>query len=598
MNNTDAANVLLNIAIAGKAVYHPGYDWVVEYAKKSKAHFAGVGIDDYLQQFARRESTELFEQRKTLTKHVQRSLGAMLERPFAKVPRSNWTKIVAFDGDDKGDRGMDFERQVLAAFSPAGLDSFIFERVRYWNIYDPNCFVVVEFQSTDGRTRARPYPFEVTAEMAVDFRYSVHGDLEYLVCRQVEPAGSVDVERLTLYQAMQTVVLQEVSEAERKTISGVPGEKVDTVTGDVVNGQLLHAKNGKIYRIQVPIPHNYPVTPAVRCGFSENPADDGRTRVGIFDAAFPFAEKVVKINSELDLVTALLAFPVSVRYEDQCDAVGCVGGTLADGSTCVVCRGSGWKPRPTSAQEEILLPMPRRPEDAFDLTKVLHYTYPPTDAVKMQVDLMMHYFEQAKGAVFNSQMFTKQETAQTATYHGIELQSVYDTLYPYARQLAKVWAFLAEACKAFTGYQGAMTAAIVFPQNFRFETATDLFAELKMARDAEAGNDTTALIQERIMETLLIDDRERLSRWRVDNAFDPFRGMSDAQILVALSGTTVPEWKKVWWANRGDLMQEIVQEYPDFYRMAQPRQRSIIMEKTNNLISELQAAIPAVNLNL
>lgn len=600
MTNTESVQHLYNLAIKGKKAHHPGYDWTVEYADKCKAHFAGVNVDKYLEQFTRRESTELFEQRKKITKHVQKSLGAMLDRPFSKASRSNWTKILSFDNDQKGERSQTFQREVLGKFTRRGLDRYVFERLRYWAKYDPNMFVVVDFESTDGTRRARPYPFESTSSMTVDFKYSVHGDLEYLAVKQekanTDPNDSAKMlNRFTLYRPFQTVVLQQLSKAQQQALPIIP-EKSETVDGEVFDGMVLNTGES-VYLVVIPLPHNLPVTPAIRAGFMENPEDDGATRVSIFDAALPFAEKVVKINSEADIVTAFLAFPVSVRYEETCNATGCMEGKLHDGTTCTTCRGTGWKPRPTSAQEELLLPLPRNPEDMVDLSKILQYSYPPPEAVEMQDKKMRHYFEQAKESVFNSQMYTRQEVAQTATYHGMEMQSVYDTLYDYAQNIANVWAFITEACQVFTGFAGKMTAAMIFPHDFRFETADDLFDELKRARDAEASNDSTAYLDERIMERLLIDDPERLNRWRIDNAFNPFRGMTETQIVFALNSDMVPEWKKVWWINRTDITADILQDKPDFYLLEAGMQRKVIREYVDKLKKELDAAKPALDIS-
>lgn len=598
MTNTEAIQHLYTLAIQGRTAYHPGYEWTVEYSRSCKAHFAGVGVDAYLLQYARRESAELFKQRKILTKYIQKSLGASLDKAYSKVSRSNWTKILAFDGDEKGAIAQDFQRQVLTRFTQRGLDRYVFDRVRYWSKFDPNCFVVIEFQSTDGRERARPYPFEVRADMAVDFRYSVHGDLEYLVCRQEQKKadgknGMATVERLTMYRPNQTVVLQQLTETEKKALPSIPAKS--EMVGIVEDGQVLNTGQ-KVYIVIVPIPHTYDVTPAIRCGHIENPEDDGATRVSIFDPALPWAEKIVKTNSEFDLTAANLAFPISARYGDPCEATGCVGGSLPDGTTCTMCHGTGKKQRPTSAMEELVVDMPRDPQDMFDLSKMLHYFSPPVDAVKLQVELIQFYVQQAKESLFNSQMLTKQETAQTATFHRIELDSVYDTLYDYANNLGGIWKFIVEACKSFTGQRGIMTAALVFPHDFRFETADDLFDELKKAREAEAGNDSTAYLDERVMERLLIDDPERLSRWRIDNAFNPFAGMTETQIVFALNSDMVPKWQKMWWVNRGWLMAEILETDPDFYLMPAAKQRKIIMDKVATLKTELDAAMPHIDL--
>ena len=74
------------------------------------------------------------------------------------------------------------------------------------------------FQSRIGKKeRVRPYPFEVTSEMAVDFKYD-QSDLEYLACRQVvvkmEDDTEQKVERLTMYRPQWTVVLQQLTEKE------------------------------------------------------------------------------------------------------------------------------------------------------------------------------------------------------------------------------------------------------------------------------------------------------------------------------------------------------------------------------------------------
>lgn len=596
MDNTQAANLLIETAHKGKATYHAGYAWAVEYSNQCKAYFAGVGLDRYLKQFARRESAELFEQRKEITAHINRAIGASLMRPFQKVPRSNFTKVLAFAGDADGRRSQEFANSVLSRFTEKGLDRYVFERVLYWSIFDPNCFLVVEFDSTDGRERARPYPFEVTSAMAVRYGLNKYGELQYVVSRQVQRVKSQDVERLTMYQAMQTVVLQQLSDEQEKALA-LPLQKIESLHEVPEDGQYVRLGNNRVYRIEMPLPHGLDKCPAFRCGYADNPEDDGATKVSIFDAAMPYAKKVVKINSELDLTTALLAFPISVRYEDRCEHPGCVKGTLIDGTTCITCHGSGYKPRPTSAAEELVLAMPSSPDEMLDVSKIMTYIYPPTDAVKMQIELVQTYVMQAKEAVFNSQMFTKQETAQTATFHSIELQSVYDTLYPYAKQLGSAWSFICGACKAFTGFQGDMTAALVFPQDFRFETAPELFAELKSARDAGAGSVVTGLIGQRIVDRMLVDDPERIEEVRSEMRIDPFSGMSEAQTLEALASNLVPRWKKVLFANMKDIVLALELANPGFFR--QPLQRQLILAKVEaeRLMQDIDAAQPPISFN-
>lgn len=602
MTNTESVNLLLRLAKNGRPSYHPGYEFTVQYAKECKAYFAGVGLDDFLRPFARRESAELFNQRKLITAHVQKSLGYALERPFSKIQRSNWTKVLSFEKDEGGKRAGAFEKDVLGKFTKHGLDDYVFQRLRYWNAYDPNCFIVAEFAPFDNtKQKAQPYPFEVTADMAVAFRYDTLGELMYLVARQTEmkpdktgDTATKEFERLTIYQPKQTLVIQQMTRAEVEALPVIPS-KSETIEGEPIDGQVVNIDDTRFYRIIIPIPHNFERTPAIRAGYVENPEDDGQTVLGIFDAALPWAKKLLKTNSEADLTAALLAFPISVRYQEVCANTGCDHGHMPDGSVCMECHGTGYKPRPTSAQEELVLPMPDRPEDMFDPSKLMTYVYPPVDAVRLQIDLLKFYFQQAKESVFNAQMATKDEVAQTAMFHRIGQESTYDTLHPYGRNLATIWRFLAEVCKAFTGTDGAMTAAIIIPQDFRFELVDQLFAELKSAREAGAGNDVAVLIGERIMERYLIDDKERLARWRIDARFDPFPGMTEAQIVLALASPLTPERKKIFYLNRVSIMEEILEEKPTFYTLSFQAQKALIEEKITAVQAALQAAQPTLN---
>jgi len=604
MTLQQSAQLLFETADKGKNSYHPHYQKTVDYAKDCKAYFAGVNLDEYLKPFARRESKDLFDQRKAITAHINKSVGAALMRPFQKVPRSNWTKVLAFGSDSDGRRAQQFEREVLAGFYRGGLDRYVFERMLYWSIFDPNAFLVVEFDSTDGRTRAKPYPFEVTADMAVRYKFDKFGTMQYLVSRQAQDVTDTkghkqNVERLTLYQPLQTVVLQQLTDEQAKALPVQPVQppKIASITVEPQDGDLVRTSTGSVYRFEIPFPHGYDKCPAFRAGYAENPDDDGKTRVSIFDAAMPFCKKLVKTNSEFDLTAALLAFPVSVRYEERCEQPGCLHGSLADGTKCTTCHGTGYKPRPTSAAEELVLAMPSSPEDMMDVSKVMTYIYPPTDAVKMQADMLQSFVQQAKEAVFNSQMFTKQEVAQTATYHGIELQSIYDTLHPWAKHIGSAWTFVCECCQAFTGFAGDMTAALIFPQDFRFETAEQLFAELKSARDAGAGTVVTDVISSRIIDRMLVDDPEMAAEVRAEMRLDPFAGMSEAAIQEALVSNLVPRWKKVYYANRKDILLALEIANPAFFSLPIARQMALVKEEAEKIMQDIEAEQPAISFN-
>jgi hypothetical protein len=598
ISNQDAANLLIQTAVKGKESYHAGYDWTIQYAKDCKAYFGGIGIDEYLRRFDLRESDAQFAQRKVVTAHINKCLGSALSASFEKVARSNYNRVLAFDRDAEGKKAKQFDRDVLKNWHEGGLDQYAFSSLLHFQKYDPNAFVVVEFDSTDGVRRARPYPFEVSSDMAVRYNYNQHGTIEWLIVRQVQNKASTNnttqkVERLTIYRPNQTIVFQQLTDEEKKAVPVIPA-KAKGVEQDPQNGQVFQAENGNVYVFEVPIPHRYDKTPAIRAGHIKNPEDKGQTRLSIFDAAMPWSKKILKINSELDITQAYAAFPVAIRHEERCDAVGCMSGKLPDGSLCGTCAGTGKKPRPMSAGDEIVLALPDRPEDMFDVTKILHYTSAPTEVVQMQMQTISTYLQNAKESVFNSQMFSKQETAKTATFQNIELQSVYDTLYPYAQNIASFWGFVAYACKTFTGFDVEMTAALVFPSDFRFETVNDLFAELKSARESGAGPVVYDMICRRIVDRMLVDDPERLGEVMAEMRLDPFAGMTEEQVIVALASQYVPNWKKVYYLNRNSILAEVESEDPAFFLRPYQEQIDRIKAKATEYAALIESEVSAM----
>ena len=603
MTNNQALNKLFVLARDKEKAYHPGYEDTVEYTGELKAYFAGVEIEDYMRIFARREDKDLFKQRMDIMAEVQSALGLMLEKPFAKIERSNWKEYVVTGTSEETDskKALAFKKEVLDKFGTKGLFSYTFERMRYWNIYDPNCFTVVEWKDFDGKKeRVRPYPFEVTSEMAVDFKY-YQSDLEYLACRQViskmEDDTEQKVERLTMYRPQWTVVLQQLTEKEyaavrNKRNNPALNEKFPENI-EIPSGWLVNINNA-IYEAIIPkAPHGYEKTPAVRMGFIDNPEDNGATKLSIFHAGLPFAKKLLKVNSEVDLTSALVASPIPLRYADKCDARGCDRGVITPtGETCTICNGTGKKQRPTSVQEEITVPLPDSKDDiVVDLAGMFAYIHFPPEAAQFLVTSWDKWFEKANMAIFGSELTTKGEVAQTARFHNRAEAGMNDALWPYGRHITAACGELSRIIAAAAKEPGGFAKPII-PSNLGFETIFDLYDQLKSLRDAGGSAASAAIIEVQIMERLLQDDPEALKRGRVDDRLNPFRGMTEAQIIVALNNPLVSEDKKFFYLNKSEIMELILYSNPAFYSLAPQKQREIIDAKVKELRANIQVTQP------
>ena len=590
MNNTEALNLLFYLALKGESAYHPGYKWSVEYSEDLKAYFGGVNVDKKMRIFARRETEDLFQQRKEITAEVQSALGMMLEKPVAKIERSNWQKYVVVDSDEDGSKAREFEKEQLNRFGPKGLFPYTFERLRYWNIYDPNCFVAIDIKPFDNsKEKAKPYPVEITSDQAIDFKYD-QADLLYLACLQ-ERDG---LKRFTLYQPIQTVVLQQITDEEKKTYLVLPAQD-QPFPENVEDGALVNISN-KFYKAIIPLPHQYDKTPAVRAGYIDNPMDDGRTKLSIFHPALPFAKKLLKTNSEVDLTTALVGSPIPIRFGDKCDADGCNKGyDRASGAKCGTCNGTGKKVRPTSVAEEIVVEFPDSKEDLItELSNMFAYAHFPPEAAELLITRLDWCLEKSYWFLYGTELTTKSEVAQTARFHSAAEQSKNDALWSYSKHTSFACGYISKVIASFTFVPGGFAQPLI-PSNLRFEISYDAFDELKTARDAGASIDACAVLQMRVMDVILQDDPEALKRAKIEDQFNPFRGASEGQIIVMLNSPFVSDEKKLFYLNKSDIVSELANKNPLFYSLTYEKQKALIDAKVLELKNNLQP-VPALNI--
>ena len=590
MNNTEALNLLFYLALKGESAYHPGYKWSVEYSEDLKAYFGGVNVDKKMRIFARRETEDLFQQRKEITAEVQSALGMMLEKPVAKIERSNWQKYVVVDSDEDGSKAREFEKEQLNRFGPKGLFPYTFERLRYWNIYDPNCFVAIDIKPFDNsKEKAKPYPVEITSDQAIDFKYD-QADLLYLACLQ-ERDG---LKRFTLYQPIQTVVLQQITDEEKKTYLVLPAQD-QPFPENVEDGALVNISN-KFYKAIIPLPHQYDKTPAVRAGYIDNPMDDGRTKLSIFHPALPFAKKLLKTNSEVDLTTALVGSPIPIRFGDKCDADGCNKGyDRASGAKCGTCNGTGKKVRPTSVAEEIVVEFPDSKEDLItELSNMFAYAHFPPEAAELLITRLDWCLEKSYWFLYGTELTTKSEVAQTARFHSAAEQSKNDALWSYSKHTSFACGYISKVIASFTFVPGGFAQPLI-PSNLRFEISYDAFDELKTARDAGASIDACAVLQMRVMDVILQDDPEALKRAKIEDQFNPFRGASESQIIVMLNSPFVSDEKKLFYLNKSDIVSELANKNPLFYSLTYEKQKALIDAKVLELKNNLQP-VPALNI--
>jgi hypothetical protein len=577
---------LIQVA-AGKRT-HTHYTRTVELARMYSALSTGEGIEDYMKLYARREDKALFKQRVEITEQITPSIIANLSAILEKAYRSHYRRELTYGAGEQADaRAAELETMLAMYAGKMGADRFCQERLIELNCTDPNTWIIQEWKDFDNlRDYASPYPFEVKSDMALDFAYE-RGELQYLTA--LTYAANPKDERtplkvLTCYQKdFASVLRQTPNTTARKDVSElIPGEEI------AIDGHLWTYTE---YR------HNLGFVPAHRAGYKRDKRTNGETYVWPFEAADPYLKKTLKTVSELDLTAANVAMPLTIRYGDICQAPGCNDGYTDGGGTCKSCHGTGRKSSPTSVMEEIVVtPMPDSPDRMLDLSRLYTHVHPDVSILDWQKAYVQDLEKKCKSAVLNSELFSKDEVAQTATGKSIDQQNANDFVYKYFRFYAEFWRFTVETFAEITGKRSGLTAQIFVSRDLKLKTVGELMEDLKSANDSGAGPATRQNIEWDINRAMMVDSPEEFKQWEIRERFNPFSGYTEEQKMAWAQSDLIPRAQRVLYANLGYIFDSLEFENQGFYRLPYEQQRQLVAAKVAEIMEQTGPAAPALAL--
>jgi len=546
---------------------HQDYDHVTKLAGKYYAMKTGDGIEEMLHKIETRVTDEEFKQIKKIYKSIIPSTLNSTKLPFQKAARKQpLVRKIDYEGDsDK--KKLELEEFIQAYWGDKSLEEFLEYAYIDYNYIDPNAFLVTEFDNFDNKAeKAKPYPFIASSEEAVMFEYK-NEILQYLVVKlpikYLDGNMIKDGVKYTMYLGQDTIVFTQSAKGLERV-----GEKLFDVS-------FYQPKNEKV--------------PAVRFGYIRDEQTKGRTFVSVFHCVIGLLEKTLKIDSELDLSTAMVAFPQRYRYVTQCKNPGCNKGYLADGSLCSVCQGTGVQPFHKGTQDIVSLALPRNPDEMVDLEKLAHDHSPDIDLLQFDADYLEKLEKKVQAKMFNADLYTRSEVTTTATEKILETDNLNDTLYPFARNYSSTWEFVVYDIATFTDLEQGLVLQHKFPNDFKFKTLSDLMTELQIAKSASASTSTIAAIEDDINEILYSDRPEALKEMRIKNQINPFRGYSEANIRFIISQGSVPKYQKTLWENLESIFQdlEVENQEPWLYDLAY----NLILEKVKAKTQEYMILI-------
>lgn len=573
--------VLVDVVKENKT--HQDYKRVTDLADKYFKLVTGNGIDKLLHKIITRESDEEFKQRMEITKSVVPAILNSTKLPFQKATRKQpIVRKIEFAGESETKED-ELEQYIQTYWGDKSLEKYLEYAFVDYNYTDPNAFLITEFDAFDPIIEhAQPYPFVATSTEAVMFEYK-NEILEYLVVKlpikYLEKGFPQDGFKYTMYLGMDTIELTQVSHEERNNpeLTVIEIEK-------------------KFYSLIYFEPLNEKV-PAIRFGFVRDTETKGRTFVSVFHSVMAYLEKTLKIDSELDLSTAMVAFPQRFAYVSPCQNPKCNQGNLLDGSgVCPDCNGTGKQPFHRGTQDIITLALPQKISDTtnselVDLEKLLVYKSPPIELLTFQQEYIEYLKKSVHAMMFNADLFTRDVVSVTATEKILETDNMNDTLYPFARHYSSIWEFTVKDIATFTDNAG-VTVQHKFPNDFKMKGLGELMTELKMAKDAAASTSTISAIEDDINEILYSDRPDELKEIKVKNEINPFRGYSEADIRFIISQGNIPLYSRTLWENFEVIFQDVEVENPELFDMAFVKINEMVKAKTLEYMKVIKDETP------
>lgn len=591
---------------------HAYYDRVVKLAEDYLTLISGEGMERFLSRFVRRESVEMFEQRLAITKAITPAVTNSIMKPFYKVSRN-----------DKVKKKFDFKEALRNDAVQTMVDRFYGDSVRktrgldYWlktrfvelSFTDPNAWIVTEWEQPKSQTEViTPYPFEVSAEEAVNFRYE--GEiLKWLFVRQDYVYETTNKEgeiieargfKYTLYETNKTIVVKDVD------------KEVMDKTGYMLqdNESYVQLEKGGKYMLVTELTPNLGYVPAFRVGCMTDVFTKSKTYVNPFHPAMCYFEKSIKAISELDLTMTLHTFPQKLQYVERCEGDGdsmCSNGYKAGTMTkCGGCEGTGFKAIATTTQDAITLPMPEEGQEHYmKLDELVKYVSPDSAIIDIQMRYSDSLKKDAHLAVFNSTVFLDEggNTVEKTAYEvNSDMQSIYDTLEPFTEKYSEIWKeqvyTFAKLALVNSPEDSAYSIIHIFPSDLQLKTIGMLLNELKVANESGAPSFLRQAINNEIAEIIFTGDVVERKKYEIKKLFYPFNGLSPEEVSALMSSPYVSKQTKVLYANFEAIFADILKEKPEFIAMnSHAKQWNVLMEKLQQFIEEIDSENPTPVMN-
>lgn len=592
---------LLNLVKSGEPAYHKNYAWTVEYAKLLNQIITGDDIDLLLKKSSPNETDESYNQRVNITQQITPSICNSLIDTHSKVPQS--TSIIKSITVENPDKKAEFEKILNEFYGNKSYDDFCSDPFIMENWLDPNGFIVIEWKEFDNnRTHAKPYPFIVSSEMAIDYDY-MNNVLQYLVVKQVKD----EMSRYSIYRKENVIIWQQVEMPKYISVK-INIEKIEVT----LNGKLIEVDNGyeltigkdnyiilgkNIYLVIEPNPYDLPMVPAFRIGMRDCYKKSHKgTKNSILEPCLPYLKKSIKAVSELDLTQHLLAFPRTYAYASPCPA--CHGQT-PDINECKVCHGTGENIHKNSS-DLITLNLPKKPnqEEIIDLSKLIYFAFPPIDGITTMQDYVDYLEAKADQALYNKRnSYSRKDIAnakvKTAEQVIAEEQSENTALFRFATHYSDFWEWGITVISEIT--QIVAVPSMKVGHDLKFRTKDSYVAELKLLKDAGSSPMSIQNTNREIIKLDLQDNPVEMRKYDIQDYYKPFKSKTQPEMAILQAKLPMDNYFIVLYNYFDEIFKDLEFEQKDFYNpdLSVKSRNEMVAKKINEYITRFKVQAPS-----
>lgn len=576
------------IEVVEKGLFHANYKRTVDLAELYSQLISGKDINCLLKQFVRREDDEMFKQRVILTQETVPSTCSTVIRTFNKVFRTDpIVEVIDFEGADVQNKIDEMKEVMSKIYGGKSIYKYFQDRFLYLSFTDPNAFVYTTINEFDEKKeKPKPFNIEIPSFQAINYEY-INNILQWLVTRSsiqyLQNNTLTNGFIYTIYGVEWGMVLTQVGNDYKVQ----QGEELIILKPD------LNDVSKDLYFLYTEYNHKSEVIPVIQVGYERDLYTDGQTFVSPIEAGVPYLMKLVKAISEFDLTMCLHAFPQKFQYLDPCqfkpDQRCHSSGKIQ--SECDICGKTGFRAH-TSAQDAQFFKMPKDPQDMINLSEIVHYEQPPIDILEFQNKIIGEWETKFIKSVFNSERFTKDEVAKTATGENVDMQNVYDTLKPFAEKISDVWVHTAAVSSYYMDFKNPITQHS-YPDDFKLKTTEQLLDEISKAQNVSGH--IIESIETDIMKQRFIDNPTEFHKYEIKLKFFPFKGKTRDEIATIINSGQVREDDIILYNYFDLIFSEIEEELLSkddkvwFYDMATAKQRDLIKKKVAEIKAQIQS---------